>query len=365
MWNEEVRAVRILHAADLHLDSPFSSLDPQQSAQRRAELRDIPARLAQVAREEGVDLVLLPGDLFDGERVYPQSVQALAQALGSVPAPVFLAPGNHDPYTPGSPYATYPWPDNVHIFTSQAWEGVPLEGLGCVVHGCAFTSSHREDSPLTGLNLPRDGQIHLLCVHGELAPQGRYAPMLPGQLGASGANYVALGHVHAPSGLQREGGTWWAYPGCPEGRGFDETGDRGCLVVEVTEKSVTARPRSLCHRRYLIQEVDWAEFDPWLAAQGDSPHLMRILLTGVRDKAPALGAYEAKARPHFFPVEVEDHTTLPSNLWQRAGEDSLTGLFLRSMERKLETCPPEDQPRLLQAIRFGLAALEGEEDICP
>ncbi|MDE6590427.1 MAG: metallophosphoesterase, partial [Oscillospiraceae bacterium] len=63
--------MKVLHASDFHLDSPLSGLPPEKSAQRRRELRDVPARLARLARDEEVDLVLLPGDLFDGERVYP------------------------------------------------------------------------------------------------------------------------------------------------------------------------------------------------------------------------------------------------------------------------------------------------------
>ena len=74
--------LNILHAADFHLDSPFSGLTAAQAAQRRQELRQLPARLAQLVQTEQADLVLLPGDLFDGERVYPESVAALAQALG-------------------------------------------------------------------------------------------------------------------------------------------------------------------------------------------------------------------------------------------------------------------------------------------
>ena len=73
--------MRILHAADLHLDSPLSSLPAPQAAQRRRELRDLPRRLAQLAQAEGVDLVLLGGDLLDAQRVYPQSIQALNPRL--------------------------------------------------------------------------------------------------------------------------------------------------------------------------------------------------------------------------------------------------------------------------------------------
>ena len=84
--------MKLLHASDFHLDSPLSGLAPEQSAQRRRELRAVPARLAKLAKDEGVDLVLLPGDLFDGERVYPETLRALANALKDMAVPVLLTP---------------------------------------------------------------------------------------------------------------------------------------------------------------------------------------------------------------------------------------------------------------------------------
>lgn len=357
--------MRMLHAADLHLDSPLSSLPAPQAAQRRRELRDLPLRLAQLAQAEGVDVVLLPGDLLDADRVYPQSVQALMQALGELSIPVFIAPGNHDPYTPQSPYATAQWPGNVHIFSTPGMAAVELPALGAVVHGCAFTSPHREDSPLAGYTVPQDGRLHILCLHGEMAPAGRYAPILPGQLAAAGAHYAALGHVHRCSGLQREGNTFWAYPGCPEGRGFDEAGEKGCLIVDVTHQGTTAKFVPLCCRKYRIQEVTVDTLYQTLAGLEYSDDLVRLTLTGEAETVPPLASTAGQAAPHFFYVELTDTTTLPQRLWQRAGEDSLTGLFLRTMDQKIRAASPEEQPRLILATRFGLAALEGEEDIRP
>ena len=88
--------LKLIHASDFHLDSPFSGLGPEQAALRRGEQRDLLARLADLAREKRADLVLLSGDLLDSERVYPETVQALKSALGETPCPVFIAPGNHD-----------------------------------------------------------------------------------------------------------------------------------------------------------------------------------------------------------------------------------------------------------------------------
>lgn len=356
--------MKILHASDFHLDSPFQRLNESQAMQRRRELRELPALLARVAREEEVDLVLLPGDLFDGERVYPESIQALTQALGSLDVPVVIAPGNHDCADGRSPYLTADWPDNVHIFTAAELASFEFPALNCVVHGCAFTAPHQEDEPLAGFAAPEDGRLHLLCVHGEVGIAGRYGPISAGTLARSGAAYAALGHIHAASGLQWAGSTPWAYPGCPEGRGFDECGEKGALLVTLDDGGVSARLIPLCRRQYRIERVDVSRFEEILPTE-PSGDLVRIILTGESERTPDLAGLTARAEERFFYAEVRDETTLPSDLWARAEEDTLTGLFLRELRQRLEAAPEEERPGLLLAVRFGLAALEGGEDICP
>ena len=354
--------MKILHASDFHLDSPFQRLSAAQAQQRRRELRELPRRLADLARAEGVDLVLLPGDLFDGERVYPETIEALTAALGSLDVPVVIAPGNHDCAMGSSPYLTAKWPENVHVFTRPEMGEVEFPELNCVVHGCAFVTPHRTDEPLAGFVAPEDGRLHLLCVHGEVGMVGSYAPIPPAALSRSNAAYAALGHIHTGSGLQWAGATAWAYPGCPEGRGFDECGSKGALLVTVDDGGISAEFRSLCSRQYRIETVDVAQFERMLT---DSDDLVRIILTGESYRAPDLAALTEQAEPHFFYVELRDETTLPQDLWAREEEDNLTGLFLREMRRRLDSADEVERSSILLATRFGLAALEGGEDVCP
>ena len=356
--------MKLLHAADFHLDSPLSGLSREQRALRRGELRDIPARLARLAREEAVDLVLLPGDLLDGERVYPETVRALADALRLMAVPVLIAPGNHDYYHDKSPYATAAWPDNVHIFTRAELQPFELPGLNCVVHGCAFTAPHREDDPLSGFTAPDDGRLHLLCLHGEVGTAGSYAPIGPKSLEHSGAAYAALGHIHAAHSGEA-GKTLWAYPGCPEGRGFDELGDKGVLYVEAEPGNVTAQFIPLAKRRYEIISVDITGAADVLsttrsALPADPENLIcRLVLTG-EGQAPDLAALDRALSPEFYGLTILDRTRLPRDLWERRGEDALTGLFLGAMWDKCRE-QPED-PVCQLAARYGLAALEGGEE---
>ena len=123
---------KIIHGADFHLDSAFSSLPAKEAKARRQEGRVLMDQLADLAEREGTELVLLSGDLFDGGRVYPETLGRLRLALARMGCPVFIAPGNHDPYTDRSPYRTAQWPDNVHIFSQEDPErvyGMAFAGL--------------------------------------------------------------------------------------------------------------------------------------------------------------------------------------------------------------------------------------------
>ena len=359
--------LKVLHGADFHLDSPFSGLKPDAAARRRGEQRELLARLTDLAREREADLVLLSGDLLDGDLVFRETVQALARALGEIPCPVFLAPGNHDWYGPQSPYAALEWPGNVHLFTGPELGAVRLPELGCTVWGAAFCAPRQSASPLRGFHAPAEG-VQLAVLHGEVAAQGDYGPISEEDIAASGLDYLALGHVHQYSGLRRAGETFWAYPGCPEGRGFDELGEKGVLWLEVEKGRTEAEFVPLCRRRYQILSVDLTgQADPAAAVLAALPpqtgeDIYRLLLPGERGlEGLDLGELERELSPRFWGLTLRDHTRAARALWERKGEDTLTGLFLREMEGRCQAEPENEAVQL--AVRFGLAALEHGEDV--
>ena len=193
--------IRLIHAADLHLDAPFAALSTERGSERREEQRSLLERLADLCERTQADLVLLSGDLFDSDRPYYETTQALARTLGAMKARVFIAPGNHDFYSPRSAWASLAWPENVHIFSSAEIESVELPGLGCVVHGAAFTAPYCDQPPLRGFRAPDDGAVHLMVLHGDVDGNGRYGSITSSDIAASGLSYLALGHIHTCSGL--------------------------------------------------------------------------------------------------------------------------------------------------------------------
>lgn len=363
--------MRIIHGADFHLDAPFDGLSPQQAAQRRAEQRQLLERLAGLARDFQAQAVLLAGDLLDGERVYAETVEALTDILGRIKIPVLIAPGNHDPFTPLSPYARVAWPDNVTVFSSGMPRGVELPGCGAVVYGAAFTAPHQEESLLRGFSVPDDGRVHLMVLHGQVggAPEAGYNPIAEEDIAASGLDYLALGHVHRYSGLCRAGQVPWAYCGCPEGRGFDELGPKGVLCVQV-ERGCAPQMEfvPLCARQYRILRLPVTPQDSeddiaaQIQAQAAREDLVRVVLTGEwGGKSIDLTQIENKCRQDFYSLSIRDETSVSRGLWERIDEDSLTGLFLQRLRARRDA-GDGDEGLVQMAARFGLAALENRED---
>ena len=328
--------------------------------------RDLLTRLAQLAREQQADLVLLSGDLMDGETVYRETAQALSQALGGIPCPVFLAPGNHDCYSPSSVYATLDWPDNVHIFTSPAVEGVDLPQLNCTVYGRAFCSPHETDSPLAGFQAAEDGRLTLACLHGDTAPGSGYGPISQEEIAASGLAYLALGHIHKRTEALTLGRTICAWPGCPEGRGFDELGEKGFYAGVLEDSgavSLTFVP--FAGRKYEILEVHVTGQDPRTAIEAALPldtsrDLYRIILTGETGAGGVHpSALQEALAGRFYTLEIRDRTHLAEDLWARAEEDSLRGLFLKDLKARLDAAETDEvRQQITMAARFGLAALD-------
>lgn len=358
-----------MHAADLHLDSPFEGLPAAKAAQRRAEQRELLKKIAHTAESETVDLVLLPGDLFDSDSAYTETAEELIKALNAMSVPVFISPGNHDFYTRRSPYAKLRFPDNVHIFTKSEIECVELPDLNARVFGAAFTDKYCP-ALLRGFTVPRqDDALNLMCIHGEVGRDSQYNPVSVQDIAASGMDYIALGHIHAASGLNKAGGTYYAWSGCPEGRGFDECGEKYVYIVELSDGDCTVTPVCLAARRYELLTVELDGQEP-LAAVTDKlsadtqNDIYRIILRGETDDAPDLNALRNALEGRFYSLQLRDETVLRRDIWEKAGEDSLRGQFLQRLRTAYDKAKTDSERELIvQAARWGLAALDNREEV--
>ena len=269
--------IKILDSADWHLDSPLQGRLPQQAELLRRELLQIPDRVAALCREENCDLMLLAGDLFDGP-YSQQTYRAVYDALQSVNVPVFIAPGNHDYICPDSPYEKELWPENVHIFAGDL-TFVDLPELDCRIYGAGFQSM---DCPGLLEGFQAEG-FAVGLFHGDPTQvNSPYNPITKTQTAQSGLAYLALGHVHKGDGL-RAGDTLCAWPGCPMGRGYDEQGEKGVLIVTL-EDTVQTRFVPLEGPRFFDVSVDFAAGIGSVLPAVANHDFYRVTLTGEAEK---------------------------------------------------------------------------------
>lgn len=364
--------VKIFHIADLHLDAPFSGVSPAESASRRNALKSAFTRALLSAKNRGVRLFFIAGDLFDSAFVSPDTVEFLVDKLGAYPdCRFFIAPGNHDPYTDGSFWAKGLLPENVHVFREKS--RVELDDLGVDIYGCGFTHKEWRENPLKGYPALRADRINILVCHGDVGVEDSpYGPISKEDIGASGFDYIALGHIHKAGGIQKEKGVYYAYPGCIEGRGFDETGDKGGLYGTVGKGVVELEHFSLCARRYEICEVDITPCKSRTevmdairsAAAKYAGTRLRVVLTGTPEEAFYINAAAfdvGGSNPDY--IEIKDKSRPRPRFTEIEQENTLRGAFFRRMSARIEALEENDPERELctKALKLGLAALDGRE----
>ncbi len=348
--------IKLIHTADLHLGSPIAGLPEDVSSELREELFTTLAKICELAESERADAILISGDLFDEPSPSRSVADRTFALLGRAGVPVFISPGNHDYMSVHSVYRRQDLPENVRIFRSERIEKIPCGEFD--VYGAGFAAPVVERELLQGFRAEQ-GRHSVMVLHGEAdVSSAYYHAVSPRDIAASGLSYLALGHIHARSEAVRAGDTLFAYPGCPMGRGFDETGEKGVYIVEIEERA-RARFVPLGARKFVtIESGERAVPD------GFERDLVKLVLTGESEPIDT----EALARelaPRAFYVKVVDRTRLPKRVRELAAEDSLAGAFLRALDavraESGDSGNAESEALAELAARYGLAALDGEE----
>ena len=233
---------KILHTADVHLDSPLTSLalrdetlrQAVQSATRTAFIRIVDAGLA-----EDVDALLIAGDLFDGAQRSAKTAAFLTGQLERLRAagiPVFYIKGNHDAENPITGEVALP--DNVHVFDGRGGKR-QIAGQDVWIHGVSFNTRHAPDSLLGKFGAPVPGAINIAMLHTSLAGavgHDKYAPCSVAELSSLGFDYWALGHVHKRQVHSQT--PWIVMPGIPQGRDIGEAGAKSATLIRLEETGI-------------------------------------------------------------------------------------------------------------------------------
>ncbi len=361
-------SVKILHIADVHLDSPFVLFNIAEAEKRRNELRSAFSSAIMLAKDNNADLCFLAGDIFDSKYITRDGIEFVLSCIRRCPdTRFFLVPGNHDPASEDSVYVTYDFPKNLHVFTKP--ETIDIPSLNVTVSGKGFTQSLMAESPVAGWKIYDKSRINILVCHGDLtSPVSPKGPITEQEIEDSGFDYVALGHIHDPSGVCYAGKTAYCYAGCLVGRSYDEPGHHGVMLGTVEKGKIDLQFVKLSRKRYETDTCDLTDCDKYSAIEKirsfvekykDDTYL-RLIITGVLNEGFTLSPAEI-GQGDGFPIKIDiiDKTVVKPKLSALENDVSLKGVFCRKMQDKSSLADGEDISDIQAlAMKYGLSALE-------
>jgi DNA repair exonuclease SbcCD nuclease subunit len=357
--------MKFIHCADLHLASALDSRFTSDKARlRRSELFDSFSRLADKAVCEGVSALLVAGDIFDEKNVSLAAKKRFLKIVSAHPEVDFLCiSGNHD--RSFSEESEDSLPENLKTF-GTGWK---FYSYGAVdVYGIESTDENCYGL-YTALS-PDPERLNIVMMHGQTVPS-KITPtkdtvVLP-LLKEKGIDYLALGHVHSYACNPLDDRGVYCYSVCLEGRGYDETGEKGYVSIEIENRSLQSAFHPFAERTIheitinvtgLEENYDIEQhIEEKLSGIGQKD-LIRLVLEGeLGSRARVFPEdLEEKLNKRFFHCRVKDRTVLSIDDSDIENELSLKGEFVRKV--LASSLPDADKKRI---IRQGLRALDGEE----
>ena len=364
---------RIVHIADVHLDTAFRGLDPALGIARRKQLEDAFERALDLARDRRADALCIAGDLYESGRTTPDRGAYLARVLGAVaPMRVFISPGNHDPYDAPSLYRQTAFPPNVTIFTTRAFAPVRLAD-GLTLWGAAHEFALDRNPILNGFTCEGAG-THLLLFHGsdrDHVPPGKdcIAPFVDADVARAGATHAMVGHYHG-----QLSGPHYAYPGSLEPLNAAQDGRHTAAVVTTDRGAVNVEFVELNRTRYVDEDFDVSDYADRAAlasalfdrlnalAARPGEVFCRVRLVGNAPASLDLDAaqLQRECAGRFPGATIEDLAAAIDP--QEAAHEGHTvrALFARDMLERIAKASDAEKPTLQLALRYGLQAFAGK-----
>ena len=333
-------AFSFIHAADLHLGSPFQGLalkDADVAAIFAEASRKAFSTLVGQAIERGVDFFLIAGDVYDGDwkdnkiGLFFNREMARLERAG---IPVYLLRGNHDAASVIT--RTITLPGNVHEFPTVRPASFWLAPIRVALHGQGFAERSASDNLALAYPAPEPGWFNIGVLHTSLTgrePHAPYAPCSVEDLRSRGYDYWALGHVHDYEEVAAD--PLVIFPGNLQGRNIREQGAKGAVLVTVEDGRIR-------HERLIVDEARFAAVTVTLAPEDDQAAILRAVEAAVR---PA--AAEAEGRMLALRLRLAGQSPLAGAIlaarpqWhdevQAACDRVRDGIWLEKLELRLDS----------------------------
>jgi DNA repair exonuclease SbcCD nuclease subunit len=357
--------MKFVHIADMHFDIPFTSLNSRENLgeKRRLEQRNAFKKIIEYIKQNKIEYFFIAGDLYEHEYVRKSTIDFIANLFKEIPnTKIFISPGNHDPYIKNSYYDTYYFGDNVYIFNNSRIERYEDENVN--IYGMAFTEFYMNESDLGNIKIPASNKPNILLAHCDLngvkdAEGFSYNPILESKLNSKGFDYAAIGHVHK-NNLDNKNRIY--YPGSPISLGFDELGEHGMIVGEITKDKFYMDFVKLDDRKFEELELDVEEFaskedliEKISSLNLNEMNMYKIILVGKRN-------FEINPRELLKIVykdnilKIKDNTKLNYDIEELAKQNNLRGIFVKEVLLKYKEglCTEEE---FQKAIEIGLDAM--------
>lgn len=371
-----MRKIKILHAADIHFDTPFSGMTPKQALKSKEELKLVFEKIINLASEKQVDVILISGDIFDNLSVNKSTLHFIKSCFEKISnIYIFISPGNHDPFNEKSFYSIVEWPSNVYIFKGKM-EKVFLEDLNTVVWGAAFNTTHVNKSLIKEVKRV-EGYNNIMVLHGEISISkdgNDYNPITEEEIAKSNMDYIALGHRHKFSEVKKIENTYYSYSGCPQGRGFDELDDKGVVLLELKDKYIESKFIRTSIRNYYEKEISIEECFGYSEVRNRiineilnydrKNNFYKIILKGqVREEFTINeDILEELLKDDFYFVKVIDKSEIKLDINELIKGYSLKSIFAKKIYEKLQKAETEDEREIITlALKIGLQSISGDE----
>lgn len=264
--------VTFIHAADLHLGRVFAGLRHLPETIYEKVLKSGFQALENVisaAIDYNVDFVLFAGDIFDSNSVSLRTYIRFREQMETLKKHgihVFICHGNHDPLEQKTQMVK--WPDNVTVFPDEtvAYKSFTTKS-GEIVHiyGFSYTKKQVLENKSREFQKSGDAHFHIAMLHGNVEGQTEhdpYAPFSVHELVDKEFDYWALGHIHKRQLLSTHPPI--VYPGNIQGMNKKELGEKGCMLVTLSENeeaSLTFIPTASIIWREEV--IDITSIDSW------------------------------------------------------------------------------------------------------
>ena len=352
--------MKIIHTADLHFDSKLeANLDSIKAKERKKELLNTFERMTEYARNNNVDAIIIAGDMFDKKRITNKTKEFVLNCINlNSSIDFFYVSGNHDEDFFIQSIDTLP--KNLHIF-GERWKTYNYKDIDITgINYNEMSEKYLYDT----LFLNRD-KTNIVIMHGPLGSHG--SGINVNKLRGKGINYLALGHIHKfqKGSIDNEG--VFVYPGCLEGRGFDEIGEKGFVLLNINDGNIESEFIKFAKRELHEIVIDITGCDNWVDIRKNISLKTNYIPEIDMVKVKLVGNYDINLvkqnellneylNDHYFFAKVSDESKIAINPKDFEKDVSLKGEFIKNVLQSNLSDAEKNE-----VIEYGIKALMKEE----